>query len=140
MHSWHVPNNKRRRPELDIHSPFMSICWSGKRRQLNWQTKLAKTHWKLLVKLYSKVLEMVTINYDLKLEYEARMLERKGSKWEESSQKNQPSIHSLLTARSETNAEEIRRAEVRWRLKSEKDERMRREECACLVRVKKGFL
>jgi hypothetical protein len=41
----------------------------------------------------------------------------------------QPSIHSLVTARSETNAEEIRRAEeVRWRLKNEKDSRMRREE------------
>jgi hypothetical protein len=51
----------------------------------------------------------------------------------------EPSIHSLLTARSETKAEEIRTAEVRWRLKNEKDERMRREECACLVCVK-GFL
>ncbi|CAK9867917.1 unnamed protein product [Sphagnum jensenii] len=78
---------------------------------------------------------MVTINYDLKLEYEARMLEKEASEKELA---EEPSIHSLLTARSEANAEEIRRAEVRWRPKNEKDERMRREECACQVRVK-GF-
>ncbi len=69
-------------PSSTLCSPFMLSCWREKRRQLNFH-KLAKTHWKLLAKLQysiSSVLEMGTINYDLKLEYEARMLQNEASK------------------------------------------------------------
>jgi hypothetical protein len=86
---------------------------------------------------------MVTITYDLKLEYEARMLEKEASE----KRAHRRTFNAQLADCSIGDKRRGRRgdpksrrsameAEERERLENEK----RRVECACLVRVKRGFL
>jgi hypothetical protein len=100
----------------------MSSCWREKRRQLNCH-RLAKTHWKLVAKLQysiSSVLEMGTINYDLKLEFEARMLENEESKKRDRTRTFNPQL-------ADCSIGDKRRGDPKSRSAMETEERERRE-------------
>lgn len=140
-HSWHAPDNKQRRAELDTRSPVMSICWREKRRQLTCH-KVGKKHWKLL----NVALHIISTrdghnnNCDLKLEYEEWYIWTrscwKGSNWEETSQKNLQSTASGLLDRRQSST---RSEEQKHKVQNQKENGMGREERACLVCVKGVF-